>query len=47
MAGPLAWTQRDATAWWVGYEARKRGLATAAGSAAPAVTARERAADRT
>jgi serine/threonine-protein kinase len=47
IAGPLAWTQRDATAWWEGYEARKRGQATAPGPAAPAVAARERAADRT
>ncbi|HEX4884197.1 MAG TPA: serine/threonine protein kinase [Casimicrobiaceae bacterium] len=26
-AGPLAWTQRDATAWWEDYEARRRAAA--------------------
>jgi serine/threonine-protein kinase len=34
IAGPLAWTQRDATAWWDDYEARKKAAAASATGAA-------------
>ena len=31
IASPLAWTQRDATAWWEDYEARHKERAAASG----------------
>jgi len=35
MASPLAWTQRDATAWWEDYEARHKERVAASGAAPP------------
>ncbi len=40
IAGPLAWTQRDATAWWEDYEARRK--AAAATPPATPAAAREK-----